>query len=285
MPIFQKLLKYLIPVLLRRTGVTQVVTTTDHGAFAFFPHDRYIGWKMALQGTRDPALTRVAEAIVRAGDLVVDAGANLGWYSVVLGRCVGAEGTVLAFEPEPRAYELLTQNLRRNGVERQVRAANAALSSQAGALTLELSGDNFGDHRVRRDGAAGAADDRYGEARRELRQVPALTLDDAVAAAGAAARPVRFIKMDCQGYEVEILRGARATLARTEALLLEYWPYGLRRCGATLDDLVAGLGEGFARFARLDAEGAGAPAYRPMAEFRADAAAVPEAADYLFRRS
>jgi FkbM family methyltransferase len=284
MPILPKLLKYLLPLLLRCTSVTRLVTATDRGPFAFLPQDRFIGWKMALQGTRDPELTCLVESLVGPGDLVIDAGANLGWYSVVLGQRVGPDGLVLAFEPEPHNFDLLRQNLVSNRVDAQVRATNAALSSHPGSVTLELSATNLGDHRVRLGPGRKGVRDQYGESQREVREVPATTLDAALEAAGVGAKPVRFIKIDCQGHEVEILRGAGATLRRTESLLLEYWPYGLRRCGASLDDLLACLGDHFVRFARIGDGGARAR-YRPFAEFRAEAGTVKGFTDYLFVRS
>lgn len=63
---------------------------------------------------------------------------------------------------------------------------------------------------------------------------------------------IRLWKMDTQGSEVSILRGAQKTLSRTEYLLMEWWPYGAGRLGHKAHDLVNCIESSFDQFARLN---------------------------------
>ncbi|HEX4679272.1 MAG TPA: FkbM family methyltransferase [Gaiellaceae bacterium] len=77
----------------------------------------------------------------------VDAGAHVGYYTVLAGRLLGPRGLVLAFEPNPRNYELLLANVWRNGLANVV-CFPWALSDETGFTDLYLSAENSGDHRI-----------------------------------------------------------------------------------------------------------------------------------------
>jgi hypothetical protein len=105
-----------------------------------------------------------------------------------------------------------------------------------GRFTLEHSKDNMGDHRIRVTPATGGA---YGEDGRTVVQVPGRPLD-ACLAGEPLAGPV-VLKVDTQGAEARVFRGATATLGRVDVLFAEYWPYGLRRMGDTPDSFFAAV--------------------------------------------
>lgn len=173
-----------------------------HGTLLFNRHDQYIGRSLALYGEYSEDEVRLLAPLLRPGDLVVEAGANLGAHTVPLARAVGPAGRVLAFEPQRLVFQLLCANAALNSLT-QVDARQAALGATPGSLRVPpLPPDqaaNFGAVALQ---AAGP-----GEA------VPVLPLD-------ALDLPAcRLLKADVEGMECAVLDGARHTLARCRPVL------------------------------------------------------------------
>ena len=144
---------------------------------------------------------------VRPGTTAIDVGANVGMFTVPLG---GAAEHVLAFEPAPSNVERLEDNLRRNGLG-NVSVRAAAVGERAGRLVLHLGDDSMFHSTVEVAERRGTGD--------EL-EVEATTLDDAWRAAGTPV--VSVLKVDVEGGEPRVLRGASKLLAsQRPALLLE----------------------------------------------------------------
>ena len=181
----------------------------------------------------EPVLTKLVLDTLREGDTFIDIGANIGYYSLLAARKVGARGRVVAFEPEPRAFSFLEHNVQANGFSNVV-VEQKAVSNTPGVLQLYVSTGNLGDHRI-----FPAAE------RRQTVEVEAVSLDEYLNQAGAAR--VDFIKIDTQGAESLILEGMRGTLRRhrNARVILEFWPHGLRAAGSSGAQLllqIRGLG-------------------------------------------
>jgi FkbM family methyltransferase len=272
-----------LPAALRKqTSISELVARTPEGTFEFDVRDEGVGWRIALEGAWEPAETAFVKQFVGAGDLVVDVGANIGWYSVVFARLVGARGSVIAFEPHPRNCELLTNNIRRNRVDDRVTVHQLALMDADGTITFELSPSNFGDHRIRFGSLAGERE-QYDESRRSVIPVSGTTLDNALQSSPPAGgmRRIRLLKVDCQGAEIAILRGAAASLSHAECLVSEYWPYGLRRAGHDPEEFFQIVANNFSRFARVRST-TEANCFQPVAVLRDDARRIRGAMDYAF---
>lgn len=175
--------------------------------------------KLSLFGVYEPFETSLLERYVRPGDVVLDIGANIGYYTLLLARLVGPTGTVHAFEPEPSNFALLEKNVRTNGYHNVV-LHQAAVGEVSGSTQLFLSETNLGDHQL---GGAG-----NGRRAVEVRQV---NIDEVLT---AEERPVTFVKLDIQGAETGAIRGMERALRRAGRLTIftELWPEGLRRCGS-----------------------------------------------------
>ncbi len=174
-------------------------------------------------------------SLVRPGMTVVDAGANLGYYSVLLSHALEPCGQVYAFEPEPRNHLVATANvlLARKLYERAAPAEvfPVALTDQVGSARLNLFAGNLGMHSLVYDkgGPVGAS------------TVPTTTLD-ALRWGGEPApglrRRIDVIKADVQGSELALLRGAERTVERDRPILcLECEPYltGAPACAALVE--------------------------------------------------
>lgn len=158
--------------------------------------------------------------------IFVDVGANIGNTSLPAVALWGA-ARAIAVEPEPENFKLLRCNAIMNGMEETIITVQAAVTNAPGVVTLELSSNNFGDHRVRITDEPGAV----GEESRRVVEVQALRLDDLLAAENVSAAEVGLLWLDTQGHEGQVLDSAPSLLAQGVPVVTEFWPYGLRRSG------------------------------------------------------
>jgi FkbM family methyltransferase len=163
-------------------------------------------WRARTAMTKEPGTIAWIEEM-SAGDVLFDIGANVGLYSLCAARFRGVK--VFAFEPESQNFALLNANVHANGLQDSVLAYCVALSDETRFDTLYVSNfepgascHNFGE-AVQPDGAPLAAAFRQG--------CFATTLDALIA---SAAIPLpRHIKIDVDGIEHKVIRGAARTLA------------------------------------------------------------------------
>lgn len=202
------------------------VTTLDVegvGEIRFFldPNDQVITPSMWAGKTWEPVETRWFVDSLRAGNTVIDVGANIGYYTVIAGKIVGEEGRVYAFEPDPTSFELLERNVRLNGLDNVV-LENKAVSNENGELELFIAPENKGDHRIYQP---------EGEARQPI-AIEAVSLDSYFAERDTG---VDFVKVDTQGAEVAIIQGMAGLIDKSNsiAMAFEYSPSHLAGLGAT----------------------------------------------------
>jgi FkbM family methyltransferase len=144
---------------------------------------------------------------------------------------VGPSGRVYAFEPFDENAELLERSVAENRFGERVVFTRAAVGAASGSVTLTFAAEtlNSGGAYLLRDGAAPLTGNI-------ARQVPLIALDQLT-----LPRPVRFIKMDVEGAEPQVLRGAERLLSNDRPVILsELHPIQLRRAsGTTADDFLA----------------------------------------------
>lgn len=154
----------------------------------------------------------------------VDVGANIGTSSVpalaVWGAC-----SALAIEPEPENFRLLQCNMVLNDLADRMTCIRVAVAKTAGPISMELSAQNSGDHRIRVSGDKGAMD----EGNRAVVEVPAMPLDSILHLQGVDPHDVGLLWIDTQGFEGQVLDSATNLLATGVPTITEYWPYGARR--------------------------------------------------------
>lgn len=149
-------------------------------------------------GSWEPEVVRSIQKHVKPKGRVLDIGAQSGFYSLLLSRLVGSEGMVFAFEPLPANFRILEENVRLNNI-RNVTIRPEAVSEQSGKIRFEfpheepslvagpiIEGDDLGTF-----------------------QVPSVSVDDFVRETGHS---IQFIKMDVEGAETAVLRGAVQSL-------------------------------------------------------------------------
>ena len=152
---------------------------------------------------------------VRKGKTVLDIGANIGFYSLLLSRLVGPTGKVLAFEPEQRNFTRLKQVTKKR---KNVFIHQTACGAAPGTLNLFLSDEMNIDHQTYDSGEG-----------RNVQPVSCVALDDLL----AEEEPIGFIKIDIQGYDYFAVLGLEKTIRRSAELTIigEFWPWALNKSG------------------------------------------------------
>ena len=232
-------------------GPTRDVTVdTFNGRLSFSSGDWLIGKYLYVKRAHEEhEIQSVIGLLTREGWLkrspttVLNAGANIGMTCIGLVR--EKFDRAIAFEPDPRNYRLLVRNIEQNGLRDRIQAFPVALSSTTGHVTLELSKDNPGDHRVRQTDRPGF----YKEETRPTIQVEADTLDHFFQARPGA---VDVIWVDIQGHEGHFFRGAKNFLKRGIPVVSEFWPYGLERAGTSAAEYTGLVSESFSHFWVVD---------------------------------
>ena len=169
---------------------------------------------------------------VQQGDLAFDVGAHAGQYAVLLGALVGARGHVYSFEPDAIARTILDRNISLNDFGGRVSVETVALSDKNGAHTFFSLGGNSMSSLARTGLGTAATSAAVSET-----TVQTVRLDDFV-----KTRHLSFpqwIKIDTEGAEISILRGAPETLRSVRGILCELHPYTWEEFGATFEELLA----------------------------------------------
>lgn len=167
-----------------------------------------------------PEMRFLRDRLLRPGDVVLECGAHHACTTVMIAMWVGRCGRVIAFEASPHNWPIIQRNLAHN------RIPNVALERQAvGAKTGRVTINNASNSSV--GGYAGV-------------EVPMTCLD-----AYLHLKPT-LLKIDVEGYECEVLKGARAVLATRPKLAIEiHDPEQIARYGGSVDELFRLIGEGY----------------------------------------
>jgi FkbM family methyltransferase len=171
--------------------------------------DRQITPWIISGGTWENFVDDIIWEYVRPGMTVIDIGANLGYYTIKMGAKVGPSGRVFSFEPNPQLVPFLAQNISINGFDRRCTLFAIAVGDQAGKSELVVYASGLGGSHINELSGSGGA----------CVQVEVDTLDNRL----SKVERVDFLKIDAEGYEPLILKGAQQLLRRSPdcALILE----------------------------------------------------------------
>lgn len=209
--------------LLETEGFNQLAAAKD-GYLLYNRNDAYVGRSVQKYGEFSVMEMELFKHVCGAGDVVIEAGANIGSHTVGLARLVGSEGRVLAFEPQRLVYQTLCANVALNSLT-NVDCYWAALGSQEGLITVP----GVDPHQYANFGGLSLVGAQRGM------QVSCFTLDRFV-----ALPRVTLIKIDVEGMEAEVLRGAERILTKFKPLL--YIENDRLESSEALIRLIAGFG-------------------------------------------
>ena len=161
------------------------------------PQDDYVGRSIKYFGDLDKKVTWVVNNVLQSGDTALDIGANLGLVSFKMLERVGPSGKVIAFEPQSRMTDFITQSIAQNNIK-NLHLQKAGLADAPAMLQLSIPQDNAGAASFVSEGGG------------RVEEVPVTTLDDFHQSNGLDG--VRLIKIDVEGYESRVFKGGKAFL-------------------------------------------------------------------------
>jgi len=177
------------------------VKACRYGTMAYNANDSYIGRSLDLYGEFSEGEVEMFRQLIGPGDVVLDVGANIGVHTLFFARHVGPSGAVVAVEPQRVVFQTLCANMALNSVTNAwcfPCAAGAGPGEVAVPPVNYATPGNFGGLSV-----GGAQGER----------VPVITLD------GLNAPRCRLIKLDVEGAEEQVLRGAVKLIGRDKPVL------------------------------------------------------------------
>ncbi len=168
---------------------------------------------------------------VRPGSFVLDIGGNVGQYAILFGAVTGSSGKVISFEPDPDHRRVLEKNIVLNGFSDTVHAEGLAVSDQNGSHILFSRKNDQMSSLVR----SGLGTNAHSPEVRE-QTISMVRLDDYL-----ARNKLDFpdwVKIDTEGAEVNVLRGARNLLKSKATMLCELHPYAWAEFGTSFDEFL-----------------------------------------------
>lgn len=167
------------------------------------PKDEVITPFMYAYRHWEPNETSIIFHNLKEGDVFIDVGANIGYYTLLASKKVGITGHVYSFEPETENYELLKQNIILNNLQ-NVTVEKKAVANKPGRMKLYLNPTNKGDHSLRDD-----------KMNRDYQEVDVISLDDYF-----KDKKINFIKIDVQGADVLVIKGAKGIMSNNPNILI-----------------------------------------------------------------
>ena len=186
------------PFSVRLSSADVVMVPHDGIEVALDRADRSVSSPIIESGTWEPHVERVLRSLLAEGSVFVDIGANVGWHSALAATLVGDAGLVYAVEPNPENAKLIAETIRHNNLT-NMRLLPFALSEQAGYATFRSAIGSNGGFADR---------DRPEVIDPSVTIVPTVRFDD------LGIGRVNVIKIDVEGAEPMVLRGATKTIER-----------------------------------------------------------------------
>jgi FkbM family methyltransferase len=173
----------------------------------------------------------ISEINVREGQVIIDVGANVGYYTIQLSKKIGSTGKIIAIEPDTDTFDILRQNCNLNNLN-NVELQNVAVGAKNEKIKLFRSDTHSGISSLVENVGSNSI------------TIDAITLDGLL---GDKYKKINWVKIDVEGYEVFVLKGAEKSLSRIETILIEIHEEILRQNDQSPQDVIQILKEsGFA---------------------------------------
>jgi FkbM family methyltransferase len=195
-------------------GEGPVIARLRFGAQAVVLANEYVGRAAYLWGDNDPRITAVVGAVVRNGDTALDIGANFGLPGLLIAKCVGPNGAVHLFEPQPVVASCLRASLLINGYSNAV-VHECALSDHNGSATMTISDPS--------DMSTATLSPPKPNSTTPIRSICIRTENAGNYVVSLGCSKVALIKIDVEGHEAVIFASMREWLAevRPPVILFE----------------------------------------------------------------
>jgi len=194
----------------------------------YLNRNHYYQWMIACTGYYAFGVRKIIETYLEPGDLFVDVGCNIGYISLLAGSIVGDHGTVLSFDPDPRAVRGMRENVKLNNMNNIVFIGKACSDSTGNAIFNIAS----------LCGWSTAVNDTPGLEIEKTIHIEKTTLDNEINKI-SINKPPKLIKIDVEGYEPYVLGGATTIIEKQEtAFIIEINNRRLQGNGHSIDDVL-----------------------------------------------
>lgn len=191
---------------LRQNGYRYIVENIHGSDMLLNPHDRGIGSDLLLYGNREPLISTKFREILKEGMVVYDIGANIGYYALQESRIVGKSGYIYAIEPIPYNIQVLEKNIHLNGYK-NIEVHNLAIGERPYNGRINVSGMSNLSTMLDKSGY------RHYEG-----DIPVRV--ESVDSFSESQKLPDVIRMDTEGFEVNIVRGMKRLLNMNKPLIL-----------------------------------------------------------------
>lgn len=198
--------------------------TTPDGTKFFSMSKNYSSFIVCFDDYRDKTIQKFIEKKLAPGDVFVDAGANIGTYTIRAGKVLGKDGKVIAIEAHPKTYSYLLKNIELNDLKNVV-PVNVALGSENGEIEMSYNESNAGETHVSK-----------GEENKI--NVKLEKLDSVLDKLGVDR--VDYIKVDVEGFEHSLILGSKNTILQNRDIIVqtELIDEHSRKYGHPITDLI-----------------------------------------------
>ena len=200
------------------------------------------GLALSIFKIYEPNQTEIVKKYVHEGDIVVDIGAHVGYYTLLMAQLVGKNGKVYSFEPDPVNFQLLKKSVEINGFENVV-LIQKAVSNITDKVKLFLGDNDSAINRI--------YDAKLGDAKESI-DVESIRIDEYFKENDEL---VNFIKIDSEGSEIKIINGMKQFLSRNQELVMmtEFFPFLIKKSGDEPNQYLKSLEKsGFSLYNILD---------------------------------
>ena len=174
----------------------------------------------------EPVETKLFNDIIKNGEVLVDVGANIGYFTLLMAKLTGPKGKIFSFEPENNNFELLNKNVKCNNYQNIV-LEKKGVSDHNGSNKFFLSSKNTGMHSLQ----------KINDDVKEIK-IDVIKLDDYFTTLGLIKK-ISFIKIDVEGAEFQVLNGMKMILKNDNLkLLIEFIPEHLEKHGTNPSDVL-----------------------------------------------
>lgn len=160
---------------------------------------------LSINGVYGELDTKIIREEIHEGDIVIDVGANIGYYTLIFAQLVGSSGKVFAFEPEPKNFEILKKNIEINNYQNIV-AEQKIVSDKSGIVKLFIAEHGIVGHRINQEKSS-----------QKFIEVESIILDNYIKKLNLDNK-INFIKIDVEGSEPKVLEGTKEIIQKSNQL-------------------------------------------------------------------
>ncbi len=183
--------------------------------------------RLSIDGVYGILDTELVKKEILPNEIIIDVGANIGYYTLLFSKLVGTNGKVFAFEPEPNNFKLLKKNIHENQYTNVI-PEEKAVSNTSGFVDLHLAKDGIVGHRIF---DSDSCDNSI--------KVPKIILDDYFEKINLIDK-INFVKIDVEGFEFGVLQGMQKIIQKSKniKLFLEFNRTGIEEAGFSPNEVL-----------------------------------------------